>query len=89
METREPGEYAQGNPMPFDPDDAAALPTVAPANDAEWIAAIDAQARELAVTLREASDAGVSHALILPRLILVFRESFGEPPAGFQLPVIP
>jgi hypothetical protein len=49
----------------------------------EWLAKIEEQALDLAGTLRDASDAGVSHALVLPRLVLVFRQSFGEPPAGF------
>lgn len=49
----------------------------------EWLAAIESHALELATLLRDASDAGVSHALVLPRLVLVFRQSFGEPPAGF------
>lgn len=42
-------------------------------------------AKRLAETLRDASDAGVSHALILPQLVIVFREAFGEIPAGFPL----
>lgn len=36
--------------------------------------------------LSEAQEANVSHALILPRLMLAFRRSFGEPPPGFVLP---
>lgn len=47
---------------------------------------VDEHARLLAETLRDASDAGVSHALILPRLMLVFRSAFGEMPPGFKLP---
>jgi hypothetical protein len=46
-------------------------------------------AKRLAETLRDASDAGVSHALILPQLMLVFREAFGAMPPGFQLPGMP
>lgn len=38
----------------------------------------------LAVALRDASDAGVSHALILPQLIIVFREAFGEMPPNLM-----
>jgi len=55
----------------------------------EWLDKIDAEATALATTLRDASDAGVPHALVLPRLVLVFRTSFGEPPAGFVLPALP
>lgn len=43
-------------------------------------------ATALAETLREVSDAGVPTALILPQLVLVFRSSFGEMPAGFTIP---
>lgn len=46
-------------------------------------------ATALAETLREASDAGVSHALILPQLVLVFRTAFGEMPPGFTIPGMP
>jgi hypothetical protein len=48
--------------------------------------AVKRDAAALAETLRDASDAGVSHALILPQLVLVFREAFGEMPPGFTLP---
>lgn len=41
---------------------------------------VKSTAGELAAALREASDAGVSHALILPQLMLIFRTSFGPPP---------
>jgi len=51
-----------------------------------WLNRIDTQARELAITLRDASDAGVPHALVLPRLMLVFRETFGAMPEGFSIP---
>jgi hypothetical protein len=57
--------------------------------ETEWLALVDTRATELAGALRDASDAGVSHALILPRLMLVFRQVFGEPPAGFVLPGMP
>lgn len=46
------------------------------------LALVEERAKLLAETLREAADAGVSHALILPRLVLVFREAFGEMPPG-------
>lgn len=41
---------------------------------------VKVKAEALAVALRDASDAGVSHALVLPQLVLVFREAFGEMP---------
>lgn len=47
---------------------------------------VKSDARQLAESLLRANDAGVSHALILPQLMLVFREVFGEMPAGFTLP---
>lgn len=56
---------------------------------ARWIARVRGDTTRLAETLKEASDAGVSHALILPQLVLVFRESFGEMPQGFTLPGVP
>jgi len=40
------------------------------------------KASALAVALRDASDAGVPHGLILPQLVLVFKEAFGEMPAN-------
>lgn len=52
----------------------------------EWVERIDEQANGLASTLRDAADAGVPHSLILPRLVLAFRQSFGEPPPGLALP---
>lgn len=55
----------------------------------DHIEEIKRDATRLAETLRAASDAGVSHALILPQLALVFREVFGEMPAGFTLPGMP
>jgi hypothetical protein len=51
-----------------------------------YIERVKADATALAETLREASDAGVPTALILPQLVLVFRTSFGEMPAGFTIP---
>lgn len=53
---------------------------------AEHVALVQSSARELAGRLRDATDAGVSHAIILPQLVLVFREVFGELPAGLSLP---
>lgn len=55
----------------------------------EHLDAVKRDAAQLAETLRDASDAGVSHALILPQLVLVFREAFGEMPAGFAIPGVP
>lgn len=55
-------------------------------NKDEHLARVKADAAALAVTLRDASDAGVSHALILPQLVLVFKDAFGEMPQGFQMP---
>jgi hypothetical protein len=55
----------------------------------EHLAEIRARCAELAVALREASDAGVSHALIIPQLMLVFRDAFGELPAGMTVPGLP
>ena len=47
---------------------------------------IRSRTQALADCLREATEAGVPHALILPQLVLVFREAFGELPQGFALP---
>lgn len=44
---------------------------------------VKTDAATLATTLRDAADAGVSRALILPQLVLAFREAFGEMPPGF------
>jgi hypothetical protein len=55
----------------------------------EHLELVTARASELAAALRDASDAGVSHALILPQLMIVFRETFGEPPSGWSLPGMP
>lgn len=61
----------------------------------EHLELVKASANELATRLRAASDAGVSPALILPQLMLIFRSSFGAPPpellsmlAGSPVPVI-
>lgn len=50
------------------------------ARDGWYIEQVRSQAAELAETLRDAVEAGVSHALILPQLVLVFRDAFGEMP---------
>lgn len=55
----------------------------------EHLAAVKRDAAQLAETLRDASDAGVSPALVLPQLVLVFREAFGEMPAGLVIPGLP
>lgn len=55
----------------------------------EHLAAVRRDATVLANTLRDASDAGLSHAVILPQLVLVFRQAFGEMPAGFTIPGMP
>ena len=55
----------------------------------EWLDKVKDDATQLASTLRDASDAGVSHALVLPQLVLVFREVFGEMPAGLSIPGMP
>lgn len=60
-----------------------------PDEAAKYIEHVKHDATKLAETLRMASDAGVSNALILPQLVLVFREVFGEMPAGFTLPGMP
>lgn len=50
------------------------------------VADIRAKATDLAEALRLATDRGVSHAIVLPQLVLVFRQVFGEMPAGMQMP---
>lgn len=60
-----------------------------PLTPAEHLERVRRDTTALAETLREASDAGVSHALILPQLVLVFRQAFGEMPAGFTIPGMP
>lgn len=56
---------------------------------ADRISRIRDRATDLASELRDATDAGVSHAVILPQLLIVFREVFGEMPDGFSLPGMP
>jgi hypothetical protein len=41
-------------------------------------------ATALAEALRDASDAGVPHGLILPQLVQVFRTAFGEMPPNLM-----
>lgn len=50
---------------------------------------IDEGAAELAAALKDALDAGVGQALVLPRLMLAFRQSFGQMPEGFTVPGLP
>lgn len=71
------GERTSGNEV------ATPAPALSPQ---QWLERVKRDATVLAETLREASDAGVSHAIILPQLVLVFRQSFGEIPEGFQVP---
>lgn len=56
---------------------------------AEHVEQIRAAAVALAELLRAATDAGVSHAIILPQLVLVFRQVFGEMPDGLVIPGLP
>jgi hypothetical protein len=63
-----------------------AAPVLTPQQHLE---AVNRDATRLAETLVAANDAGVSHALILPQLVLVFRTAFGEMPAGFTIPGMP
>ena len=75
--------------MPDDNNNGRGSIARPPSSEQEWLARVDEQAAALAGTLAAASDAGVSHALILPRLMLAFRGAFGEPPPGFVLPAVP
>jgi len=52
----------------------------------ERVARLEELVGEFARELTAAQDAGVSHAILLPRLMLAFRQHFGEPPPGFALP---
>jgi hypothetical protein len=58
-------------------------------SEAERVERIRTLASALATELRDASDAGVSHAVILPQLVLIFRQVFGEMPPGFAIPGLP
>jgi hypothetical protein len=55
----------------------------------EHVARLEADVETFARHLAEAQADDVSHAIILPRLMLAFRRSFGEPPPGFVLPGLP
>jgi hypothetical protein len=57
--------------------------------DEEHVAQLEADVETFAAHLAAAQADEVSHAIILPRLMLAFRRSFGEPPAGFALPMLP
>ncbi len=48
--------------------------------DAYYLTRVQEDAGKLADTLRAATEAGVSHAVILPQLVIVFRDAFGEMP---------
>lgn len=52
----------------------------------EHVARLERDVAEFARHLSEAQEAGVSHAVLLPRMMLAFRASFGEVPAGFVMP---
>lgn len=49
-------------------------------SQAQHLERISRDASRLALTLREAADAGVSHMVILPQLMLCFRDAFGAMP---------
>lgn len=52
--------------------------------EAERIALVEARGRELCAAVREANEAGVSEALLLPALIGVFREAGMLPDLDFD-----
>lgn len=52
----------------------------------EHVAGLEQAVEEFARKLAAAQEAGVSHAILLPRMMLAFRRSFGEAPPGFVLP---
>lgn len=58
-------------------------------SDEERVRELEELVAHFAERLTAAQEAGVSQALLLPRLMLAFRQSFGEPPAGFALPALP
>lgn len=51
-----------------------------PEIQAEYVERVRREGAAFAELLRDASDAGVSHMIILPQLVLVFRQAFGEMP---------
>lgn len=55
----------------------------------QHVAGLEQAVEDFARRLTAAQDAGVSHAILLPRMMLAFRRSFGEPPPGFVLPALP
>lgn len=55
----------------------------------EHVQRLEATVELFARQLAETQEAGVSHAIILPRLMLAFRRAFGEPPPGFVMPTLP
>lgn len=55
----------------------------------EHVGRLEADIETFAVHLTEAQAAGVSQAIVLPRLLLAFRRSFGELPVGFAMPAQP
>lgn len=58
--------------------------------EAEHVARLERDVSEFARHLTEAQEAGVSHAVLLPRMMLAFRANFGEMPAGLPAwPAIP
>lgn len=61
-----------------------ASPSFASSDDRDdwYVERVRDEAGALAATLRQATEQGVSHAVILPQLVLVFRDAFGEMPAA-------
>ena len=53
------------------------------------LARVKEQADMFAVTLRDAADAGVPQAVIIPQLMLAFQAAFGKLPAGLTIPGLP
>lgn len=50
------------------------------------VVGLELAVEDFARRLTAAQDAGVSNAVLLPRMMLAFRRAFGEPPPGFSLP---
>jgi hypothetical protein len=48
--------------------------------DEYYVEKVKAEAGALAETLREAIEMGTSHAIILPELLMVFRDAWGTMP---------
>lgn len=53
---------------------------------AEHVDKIRFYGERLAGALTDATEAGVSQALILPQLVLIFRTNFGAIPPGISIP---